>query len=96
MGLDWLQGKRGVRLETLENDLDPPVNVVILLRMLLNNLVGFHDVFSFEFDQFIDDSFDDPNSHFVVLGFVVVVNNHQVLMNGQEDLLHFQLVNQLL
>lgn len=59
----------------LQNQRDPPGNVVVCLDMLLNKFVGFPNGLAFDLNKLIDDSFGDPDSHLVVLRLLVMVDH---------------------
>lgn len=63
-------------LQALKDDLNPSMNVVILLIRILDYSVWFPNAFSFLFDKFINNSFDDSYTHFVILSFIVMVYNN--------------------
>jgi hypothetical protein len=42
------------------------------------------------FHKFIDHRLDNPNAHFIILGFVVMIDGDQILVNDNENLLWYQ------
>lgn len=83
-------------LQALENYLNPSMDMIIRLIMTLNDSISFPYTFSLELNKLIDHSLNDSNSHFIILSLVVVIDNHQVLMDNQEYLLHVELIYELL
>lgn len=65
--------------------------MIVLFLVLLNEFVRLPDRFAFQLDKLIDDCFGNSNAHLVILGFLVVVDNKQVLMNNKQDPVYFQL-----
>ena len=55
--------------------------------MSLDLAIRFPNGFTFDLDHLIDHCLGDPDSHLIILGLVVVIDNQQVLMNHQQYLI---------
>lgn len=82
--------------QTLKNDLNPFLKVIVLLRMLLNNLVVLPDIIPLEFNDLVDECLGDTSSKIIVLSLFVKWNGYKILMNGHHEFLQVDLFNQFI
>ena len=69
-------------LQGFKDDVDPPIDMIILLLMALNDSIGFPNGLSLKLNQLVSDSLNYPNPHFIILSFVIMVNHNEILMNS--------------
>jgi len=82
--------------QTLQNDLDPLLQVVVRRRMLLNHLVVVPDVISLELNDLIDERLGDPGAQIIILCLLVQRDRDQVLVYSDHELLEINLLDQLI
>jgi hypothetical protein len=82
--------------KALKNSIDPLMDVEILLSMALYDGIRLPHTISFELDDFVEHGFDNLDSLLIVGGLALMVDDQEILVNGEEDLLNVKLINHLL
>jgi hypothetical protein len=70
----WLPWLLLCAWQALDNDSDPPLNMQITLRMVLNDSITLPNCFSSEFNNFIDKSLNYSDAKIIILRLIFVIN----------------------
>ena len=62
--------------------------MIVLLWMLPDHFIRLPDALSFQFNDFVDQSFYNSDSKVVILSSIAVVYDYKILMNRNQELLH--------
>lgn len=69
--------------------------MVVLLVVTLDDAICIPYLLSLQFYKLIHNRLHDSYSHFIILGFIVMVNYHEILMDCEQNLFHIKLIDEL-